>query len=46
MSYFKAYEKMLSLDSNKRNVNLNHTEPTLFTTILSKIKNSDNVLMV
>lgn len=46
MSYFKTYEKMLSLDNNKRNINLNQIGPTLFTTILSKIKKCDNVFMV
>ena len=33
---------MLSLDNKKRY----HTEATLFTTILSKIRKDDNVLMV
>lgn len=37
---------MLSLDNKKRNINLHHTEPTLFATILSKIRKDDTVLVV
>ena len=37
---------MLSLDNKKRNINLHHSEPTLFTTILAKIRKDDNVLTV